>query len=127
MNKKLVFVYGTLRKGEHNHTLLKGAVLLSPQCWTYGKLYDTGLGYPCMTPAGQYRVIGELYAVTNEELYLVDQLEGYAGPGQHNDYERIYHPVYTDDQEYCAYLYVYSNEQVANLACIESGDWKKRN
>lgn len=126
MNKKLVFVYGTLRKGEYNHSLLERADLVSLECWTHGKLYDTGKGYPCMTLEHQYQVLGELYAVTDQELYRLDQLEGYVGPGKNNDYERIYQSVYTTDQEYRAYLYIYSNERAVNLIPIELGDWKKR-
>jgi gamma-glutamylcyclotransferase (GGCT)/AIG2-like uncharacterized protein YtfP len=72
-----VFVYGTLRKGEANAQLLKGATCIAEQCWTDGDLYDTGYGYPAMKQTPNSRLFGELYTVTEEDLKRLDQLEGY--------------------------------------------------
>lgn len=125
MKKHHVFVYGTLRKGECNHFLLSKAKLVLPHCWTYGILYDTGEGYPCMLPHKQQRVVGEVYAVSDQELECLDELEDYYGPGKDNLYERIIQFVYTEDRKYLAQLYVYVHE-ITDLKIIESGDWSKR-
>ncbi len=125
MRKHLVFVYGTLRKGESNHSLLSDADLVLSDCWTYGRLFDTGHGYPCMIPHTQERVIGELYAVKDEELKRLDVLEEYDEQGKNNLYDRIIQPIYAEDSVFLAYLYVFSKDQVLDLAVIESGDWKK--
>lgn len=123
MNQHHVFVYGTLRKGECNHFLLSKAKLVLPHCWTYGVLYDTGEGYPCMLPHAQQRVIGEVYAVTDEELERLDELEGYCGPGKNNLYDRISQIVYSGNREILAQLYVYADDNSLDLEIIESGDW----
>lgn len=126
MKDYLVFVYGTLRQGECNHALLAEAELLSLNAWTFGKLYDTGDGYPCMYPDQQTRVVGELYAVTGKVLKRLDQLEGYRGQGKENDYERQEQEVYADDETYFAHLYIYSKDQTNGLMPIPTGDWLKR-
>jgi gamma-glutamylcyclotransferase (GGCT)/AIG2-like uncharacterized protein YtfP len=75
-----VFVYGTLKSKEDNHSILQTsefiaeAITLKPF-----KLYDTGLGYPIVIPNyNGYRVKGEVYKITSEEVMkALDYLEGY--------------------------------------------------
>ncbi|WP_216831771.1 gamma-glutamylcyclotransferase [Alkalihalobacterium elongatum] len=119
-----VFVYGTLRQHESNHHLLKEARCVSRQCWTNGTLYDTGCGYPAMIASTSNRVYGEVYAVTDEQLKRLDELEGYAGEGKDNLYERITQVIYTDFETTEAFVYVFSNDNVCELDELEFGDWK---
>lgn len=117
-----VFVYGTLRKHERNHNLLKDSKCIALQSWTYGSLYDTGLNYPAMVQQHSKRVYGELYEVNKEQLYRLDELEGYNGPGQINLYERITQTIFTDTGSEEAFLYVQTN--VKKQVEILFGDWK---
>lgn len=120
----LVFVYGTLRKHEANHHLLRGAHCLAQQCWTHGQLFDTGQGYPAMKCAAKDKVYGELYSINNQLLQILDHLEDYRGPFEKNLYDRIKKIIYTDTGQQEAYVY-FINPDHENLLLnvIELGDW----
>lgn len=119
-----VFVYGTLRKNERNSRLLENAKCLAYQAWINGVLYDTGNNYPAVVLDDNHRVYGELYELTDIQLSMLDELEGYFGEGCHNHYDRVVQTVYTDFGQVEAYVYVYSDNLVKNLKVIEFGDWK---
>jgi gamma-glutamylcyclotransferase (GGCT)/AIG2-like uncharacterized protein YtfP len=124
MKKYYVFVYGTLRKHESNHYLLKGAELIARQCWTGGKLYDSHCGYPFLAKVQSSRVYGELYQVNDTQMKALDHLEGYHGPEKSNLYDRSLQKVYTDKGIYQAYVYVLpKGEEVMRMVEIKSGDW----
>lgn len=124
----LVFVYGTLRKHESNHHLLEGAKCVALQSWTSGQIYDTGLGYPAMKSSDEDRVYGELYHINEQQLPLLDELEGYSGPGQKNLYNRIKQTVFTDTGSHEAYVYIIHPDHESILQkLIELGDWKIAN
>ncbi|MDQ0253345.1 gamma-glutamylcyclotransferase (GGCT)/AIG2-like uncharacterized protein YtfP [Evansella vedderi] len=123
-NTLYVFVYGTLRVHEGNHSLLRDAKCVARHAWTNGVLYDTGVGYPAMATDSMERVYGEVYEITKEHLRCLDRLEGFAGDGEINHYERIDQTVYTDHGPLQAYVYVYLPHQVTDLVAIPSGDWK---
>ncbi|MEQ6390724.1 gamma-glutamylcyclotransferase [Bacillaceae bacterium S4-13-58] len=122
---KKVFVYGTLRKHESNARLLENARLIAEQCWTYGKLYDVGVGYPSVTKDDQDKVYGELYEVDEGQLKALNQLEGFDefNP-EYNLYDRVEQEVFTDLGTFSAFVYIFNQEQVKGLRRIESGDWK---
>lgn len=124
MTPIIVFVYGTLRLGGENHHFLDSAKLLSVKSWTYGKLYDTGFGYPAMIEDRSKKVIGELYEINEELLASLDQLEDYMGPGKDNLYERIIKTIFTEDGEVEAYVYIFLKDKVDSKLEISSGDWK---
>lgn len=77
----LVFVYGTLMRGEGNHRLLagEGACYLGP-CETEPAftMYHLG-GFPAVAPEGDTPIRGELYLVAPEVLAALDRLEGHPG------------------------------------------------
>lgn len=124
MKKHDVFVYGTLRKHESNHFLLKDAECIARQCWTNGKLFDSHHGYPFLTPSKNNRVFGELYRVNEAQLEALDRLEGYHGPSGNNLYDRKIQTVYTDLGTYEAYVYVLPNsEYIKSMDEIKNGDW----
>ena len=66
-----VFVYGTLRRGERNHYLLKNAKLLYEQAWTFGQLFDTPYHFPVLYESPNNKIYGELYEITEDELKLL--------------------------------------------------------
>lgn len=72
-----VFVYGTLKRGFHNHHLLRSSSLLG-EAMTQDSYLMFGRGVPYIMPGGYYPVAGEVYAVEDEEVMsLLDRLEGH--------------------------------------------------
>lgn len=116
-----LFVYGTLRKGEINHGLMGASRCLSSPAWVTGVLVDTGFGYPAMRP-GDGLVCGEIYAVDDETLARIDELEDYFGPGDpRNLYDRVSVTARTEDGE--REVLVYVSDRFDAVAPIPSGDW----
>lgn len=74
-----VLVYGSLKRGFHNHPLLEHARFLGPAS-TPGqyRLYSLG-DYPAAVeaPRGGYALHGELYQVDSDTLARLDRLEGH--------------------------------------------------
>ncbi|MCP8616240.1 gamma-glutamylcyclotransferase [Salirhabdus salicampi] len=126
MNNKnhKVFVYGTLRKHEKNERLLDNATCIAHQAWTYGRLYDTGNGYPAMVIDASKLTYGELYDVNDEQLQKVDELEGFREGASQNHYEREFVTIYTDNGAVNAYVYTYDVTKIRNLEEVQFGDWK---
>lgn len=125
MANHLVFVYGTLRKHERNHHLLRDAVCIARQSWTVGRLIDSEFGYPYLVSSANGRVYGELYEVNHQQLIGLDHLEGYHGPGQDNYYERMEQVVYTDRGSVLAFVYTLPFEKLKQKPKqIKSGDWR---
>ncbi|WP_066308738.1 gamma-glutamylcyclotransferase [Bacillus sp. FJAT-29814] len=125
MDKNYVFVYGTLRRHERNHRLLQTAELVAEQAWTKGELFDTGLGYPALKLSETGTVYGELYQVSEQELSLLDQLEGYKDNAQDNLYERPKRTIYHDRGETEAYVYTIASHNEGMLrTLIPYGDWR---
>lgn len=127
MNLQHVFVYGTLRKGEKNDHLLKDAVLLNQDAWTYGKLFTTDNYYPVLVASNTSKVSGEIYEVTQQQMILLDKLEGYIGL-HHDDnlYNRFKRSVYTTSEEIDAWVYfIHPRNEMMKREAILHGDWLK--
>jgi len=73
----LIFVYGTLKRGERNHDVLDDSEFVSEATTeALYLLYDRG-AYPCMVKAECGKNIkGEVYRVSDETLKRLDSLEG---------------------------------------------------
>jgi gamma-glutamylaminecyclotransferase len=73
----LLFVYGTLKRGQANHALLGRSPLLG-EWLTAPKytLYDLG-SYPAVTLEGTTAIYGEVYKVSEKILLRIDRLEEY--------------------------------------------------
>ena len=121
MRKKLIAVYGTLRKGNGNHRLLVNADYIG----TYTtepiySLYSLG-GFPGLKENGETAVIMEVYAVNEEEARRVDGLEGYTPGEQATFYDKI--QIETPWGQAGVYTYV---RQPNETSLIKSGDWMNR-
>lgn len=76
-----LFVYGSLKRGFSNHSVMAGAVFLGETRTAPGfELVSLGL-YPALIVSGTDRVTGELYRVSLEHLARLDEFEG-------SEYER---------------------------------------
>jgi gamma-glutamylaminecyclotransferase len=77
---RLIFVYGTLKRGGLNHHFLAGQRFAGEARTAPGfRLYDLG-GYPGMVtqPDDTEGVIGEVWEVDSDALVQLDALEGLA-------------------------------------------------
>ncbi|MGA9289123.1 MAG: gamma-glutamylcyclotransferase family protein [Anaerobacillus sp.] len=119
-----VFCYGTLRLGESNHNLMKGAKRKEDQFWTIGKLYDTGDGYPALIQSEESKVYGEVYEVDDELLEKIDVLEGFQEGRDYNLYDRVMKKVSGEKGSYDAITYVMRNPEERFIE-IRGGDWVK--
>lgn len=120
---KRVVVYGSLRKGLHNHRLLETSKYLGEfESEPEFNLYSVGESYPGLVPGGTTSVIMEVYEVDDEVAENVDTLEGYYGDEFPED--NFYNKVKMDTPYGEASSYHY-NEDVSDLHLVESGDWVK--
>ena len=75
--KTLVFVYGTLKKGQRNHGFLQTADYLGDHCTEAAfSMYEFD-DYPAVTRPGENAVSGELYRVSRAQFRKLDELEWY--------------------------------------------------
>ncbi|MCT0213528.1 MULTISPECIES: gamma-glutamylcyclotransferase [unclassified Synechococcus] len=121
---ELVFVYGTLKRGEPNHGWLRGARFLGRRRLPGVRMHDLG-PYPMAVPAageeqkgkpGRLPLIhGELFRVDAAGLAGLDRLEDVP-----NDYRRL-RLVLSDGMP--AWVYLGRAEQVIGAAPVPLGDW----
>ena len=73
----VLFVYGSLRRGQANHGQLRGARFLRAARTERAFALRELAGFPALVP-GERAVSGELYAVATADLPLLDEFEGEA-------------------------------------------------
>lgn len=114
----LVFVYGTLMKGELHHTTIAHARYVRAAATR--PAYDLVQidYYPALIAGGTHRVPGELYEVDDQTLARLDRLEEVP-----DYYERL---VITLDDGTEAQAYVMPRERAAHGKRIHSGDFRAR-
>ena len=83
----LIFVYGTLMRGQHAAEMLKDAVYTGDAVLNGYSMYDLG-NYPGIKPHEDGIVIGEAYLVDQETLKKLDRYEG-EGSLYHRENVRI--------------------------------------
>lgn len=123
-----VFVYGTLLVGESNHYVAEPFVLSIQTGAVRGRLFDVGQ-YPALAlhtdehaEAQESIVVGEWFEVTEAGLKAMDILEDYNGPGQSNEYERVWITDVNGSREGWVYIW----QDVSGLIEITSGSWKAK-
>lgn len=108
-----VFVYGTLKRGFHNHGLLETSEYIGEDA-IKGTLIDFGL--PGLIP-GSGIVKGEVYDVNVETLTLLDRLEGHP-----NFYERK--TTVTEGGWGVSYYEYKPRFHVGRAKIVQSGEWR---
>lgn len=73
-----LFVYGTLKKGGHNHFFLKDSKFKQHYKFNNHALVDLGHGFPYMIRS-EGSVYGEVYEVDDKTIKNIDLLEGVPG------------------------------------------------
>ncbi len=116
----LLFVYGTLMKGEKNHHMMRKAEYVGDASLPHAYLVHLG-GFPGLmfqhaTDTTSKRVKGEVYKVTLELLHALDVFEGVP-----HLYDRI--EAYTEDGTK-VYVYEYQGNE-NDYHIIAEGDWKQ--
>ncbi|MDA0128899.1 gamma-glutamylcyclotransferase [Vibrio sp. MarTm2] len=111
----LLFVYGTLRKGQSNQSFLDSAEFLGQhETLPEYALYDLG-AYPAVT-AGHRSIVGEVYLIDDDTLAKIDELE---------DVPVEYRREQIDTPFGRAWIYLYQDtSQLDSL--LASGDWCQR-
>ena len=111
--RQLVFVYGTLKRGEKNHHWLEGASWQGEAELSGVLLHDLG-PFP-MAVIGDGTAIGEVYAVEERGLARLDELEGYP---------RLYdRHVLTLNDGRQAWVYLGRPRQVRDAPLVVGGSW----
>jgi gamma-glutamylcyclotransferase (GGCT)/AIG2-like uncharacterized protein YtfP len=112
--RHLVFVYGTLLRGEVNHHLLAGSDYCGPHrtesCFS---LYLLG-AYPGAVRGGGTAIRGEVYAVDGAGLRRLDRLE---------DYPDLYGRQLLLSPFGRAWIYLYRGS-LRDRPLIPGGDWR---
>lgn len=114
----LLFVYGTLLKGQENASQLNGATFIANDS-TLPQYTLLNLGpYPGLLASGNAAVSGELYEVPEALLAFLDAFE---------DHPEVYvrTPIILVSGRQ-AFTYVLRPEHVADATAITSGDWRCR-
>lgn len=111
----LVFVYGTLRRGEkHCNYLASSEYLGQFETLPHYALFDLGK-YPGMS-TGQQSIVGEVYRISDDTLKLLDILEDVPNEYIREKIETLYG---------IAWVYIYQSTYDIDAA-IRSGDWCQR-
>ena len=117
-DETLVFVYGTLQRGEVNHGYLGRARFLgTAKTRAEFELVDLG-DYPAMLSGGATQIDGELYALGSLDVQTVDELE------DHPEYFQRCTVHLEDGSEVFSYLLPGSQGQP--YPRIPSGSWRNR-
>ena len=128
------FVYGTLRAGQSNATLLRGAIARSRDAKLCGaQMFDLG-PYPMIIESeSQHEIWGELIEIEPEKyaaiLKSLDRLESVDGNNPENPdalYRRLKRFVIVENEPIEAWVY-FGREVVARRGCLlAGGDWCER-
>jgi len=112
----VIFVYGTLRKGLWNHSLLRSAKFLgNAKTKLLYALYGNEVVFLSRTKAVS-QVTGEVYSIDDDTLYSLDELEGHPLAYKREQAEVILE----DGIELSAWIYFCD---VGRGDLIESGDY----
>jgi len=114
----LIFVYGTLLRGERNHSKLGGAHFLGEVATSSGLELRDLLKFPGMVKGGSGCVQGELYVVDGETLSVLDELEGHP--------DRFWRTTIRLVDGRAVQAYLLREERAHGQPLIASGEWRLR-
>ena len=137
MNLKHIFVYGTLRRGQVNHYLLRDMSASYVGDFATAKAYYMiglrSLAYPYVIEdymgVDSGPVYGEVYSISEEGIAFLDRLEGHP----HN-YIREEVDLVNRDGELKAHMYILRNKELIDAVkkdlggrflAVEGNDWGK--
>ena len=113
----LVFVYGSLKRGERFHHQLAGATFEGTAELQGLELYDLGpFPMAILNARAQTPLSGELYRVNAQQLEALDRFEG--APRL---YQRTLHGLADGRQ---AWVYLGTRRQVRFVQAVPSGCWR---
>ncbi len=114
MSALQVFVYGTLKRGGHNHHLLEGDTFLgehrTPPRYT---MYSLG-GFPAVVRHGNTAIQGEVYRISQQTFANLDRLE---------DYPSFYDRELIDTPYGKAWMYI-MDDTLGEHPIVTSGNWR---
>ncbi|BAI81384.1 conserved hypothetical protein [Deferribacter desulfuricans SSM1] len=97
-----LFVYGLLKKGYPNYSLIEPYIITSIDAYTFGSLYMINDKHPAYIKSGNNKIEGTLYFISNTKIIfkILDYIE--------QGYKREVTTVYDkDNNEYLAWIYTY--------------------
>ncbi len=112
---KLVFVYGSLRRGFGLSPVLSSSEFVA-DVRTKPKytMYSVG-AFPCITKGGNTGIVGEIYKVDLPTLRRLDMIEGVP---------QLYKKSMIEVDGYDDVIaYFFTDEKAEGLKIIENGDW----
>jgi len=114
--RHLVFVYGTLMRGERNHRYLASSIYRGR--WRTPPVYNLHslTSYPVACPDGRQRLSGEVYRISRQTLCQLDGLE---------EYPLVYSRKLITTPWGPAWLYLQAHAP-AEAIPLPSGDWRRR-
>jgi gamma-glutamylcyclotransferase (GGCT)/AIG2-like uncharacterized protein YtfP len=116
----LIFVYGTLRKGQGNHRYFLNRSKFLGMAKTKKRYVLYGHGIPILSRTGAVsQVTGEVYSIDTATLERLDELEGHPDMYKREQAE----VVLQDGTELTAWIYFYDTPR-GDL--IESGDFLQK-
>lgn len=117
----VLFTYGSLRKGAHNHRRVADNPFLGAG-FVAGKLWDLG-SFPGLVP-GRGTVFGEMYALSDQELESMDWFEG--ANTNPPFYIRERRTVRLEGKRtVSAWVYRYGEKMYPSQGDVVGGDWIK--
>lgn len=123
-SRHTVFIYGSLLPGYSNHHVVSDSILASRPGRVAGRLVDYG-PYPALLRdyeafLNRRSVQGLWIDVDEDGLNHMDELEGFIGIEEVNDYERVW-VTDIEAQEQSGWVYIWDNSR--NCSSIEDDYW----
>jgi gamma-glutamylcyclotransferase (GGCT)/AIG2-like uncharacterized protein YtfP len=119
-----VAVYGSLREGLHNHSVLgKNPKLLGTfETEPLYTMFSVGGSFPALVEGGTTSIIMEVYEISLDQLENVNALEGFNVNFNKEDNMYLRKILHTPYGEAFGYIW---NDNTEGLHMVESGDWFK--
>ena len=118
MNKHLVFVYGTLRRGgTRAMPIIFPDSTFIDNAKVHGRLYDLGAYPGLLLDESSSLVVGEVYQVDDDTLNKLDDIEA-----ESHYWRKQVELSFGGSRKIC-WVYVYNPKFYSHLILIESGDW----